>query len=90
MTLNMSGVAPYGSVMAPTGEVNFRNGQFWGTLIAENLDESAGGGQFNYLPFTVTVPEPGTALVLLVSLSVIGLGRRRVSGPRAQATPMPR
>jgi choice-of-anchor A domain-containing protein len=72
--IEMQNLAPHGSLLAPTADVTFKNGQLLGTLVASSLDGSGGSGEFHHYPFTGVVPEPST--LGLLALGVLALLRR--------------
>lgn len=75
VSIAMANLAPYGSVLAPSADVSFTNGQLLGTLVARNLDGSAGSGEFHHHPFTGNIPEP-TSLVLIAAAGLFAIRRR--------------
>lgn len=53
-TVSMAGIGLQGSILAPKAQVNFDDGNMFGTLVAKSF---SGQGQFNYDPICITIPD---------------------------------
>lgn len=52
--VTMAGIGFQGSILAPKAQVNFNDGNLWGSLVAKSF---CGGGQFNHDPICINIPD---------------------------------
>ncbi len=72
-----------GTILAPNAAVNFINGQFNGTLIADSV---SGAGESHWDPFIGVLPAqpvPEPASIVLAGCGVAGIGLVRYFRRRA-------
>lgn len=81
-SLSLSSIGVKGSILAPYANVNFTNGSFDGTLVANSV---TGSGEFHnvrfegVVPYVVGAPEPGSFAIFAIAgiLSFLGARLRR-------------
>jgi choice-of-anchor A domain-containing protein len=91
-SLNLSGVGFDGSILAPSANVTFSNGQLNGQLIAQSLF-GTGGGEFHNHPLdtgaflpkgaATATPEPAAWALMILGFGGIGCAMRRRLAVRA-------
>jgi choice-of-anchor A domain-containing protein len=97
-SLTLTGVGFDGSILAPSANVKFSNGQMNGQLIAQSLF-GTGGGEFHNKPLNVdaffpssaseATPEPESWALMILGFGAIGAALRRHLAARTTAAATP-
>jgi len=73
-TLEFGGIGLFGSVVAPSANVTFDNGQINGQLVANSF---TGTGEMHILNFDGAAPVPEPATMVALSAGLLALARKR-------------